>query len=270
VGALLFDEYPIRYWDSWLAPRRRRLFTATTATTAASAAAATAGTAPSPDSEAGLDPSDLTGDAGPAALVESAIDVSPDGKTVYTRWVEYAKPPEIRGDLIAIDVATGKRRFLTHGDAWYDALAVSPNGRYLAATRATFGSPDEASATTLWLVDLTTGEGRDLTPKLDLCRNRRSGRPTPRRSSSLPIATAAWRPCESTWPTAPLLRWSQTARYRTCAPHRTVRPSTPCAPTSRTPPESSASMPTLPINPPSNWPTESPKAASRLAHRWRG
>ena len=28
VGALLFDQYPIRYWDSWLAPRRRRLFTA--------------------------------------------------------------------------------------------------------------------------------------------------------------------------------------------------------------------------------------------------
>jgi dipeptidyl aminopeptidase/acylaminoacyl peptidase len=160
VGALLFDEYPIRYWDSWLAPRRRRLFTAATA--------ATSGTAASPDPEVGLEPSDLTGDAGPAALVESAIDVSPDGKTVYTRWVEYAKPPEIRGDLISIDVATGERRFLTHGDAWYEALAVSPNGRYLAATRVTFGSPDEASETTLWLVDLTTGEGRDLTPRLDL------------------------------------------------------------------------------------------------------
>src|ERR1035437_8564826 len=35
VGALLFDSYPIRYWDEWLAPRRRRLFAATTTAAAA-------------------------------------------------------------------------------------------------------------------------------------------------------------------------------------------------------------------------------------------
>ena len=45
---------------------------------------------------------------------------------------------------------------------------MSPDGRYLVATRVTFGTPDEASDTTLWLVNLATGEGRDLTPTLDL------------------------------------------------------------------------------------------------------
>jgi dipeptidyl aminopeptidase/acylaminoacyl peptidase len=154
VEALLFDEYPIRHWDEWLAPRRRRLF-------AASAAAQLAG------GEEATDPRDLTGDAGPAALVESAIDISPDGKTVYTRWADYSKLPA-PGDLVAIDVATGERRFLTHSEAWYDALKVSPDGRYLVATRVTFGTPELASDVTLWLVDLVTGEGRDLTPELDL------------------------------------------------------------------------------------------------------
>ena len=155
IGALLFDEYPIRHWDEWLAPRRRRLFAAQLA-------------APEADPEARIEPRDLTGDAGPAALVESAIDVSPDGRTIYTRWCDYSKPPAVLGDLVAIDSETGERRFLTHGDAWYEALKVSPNGRFLVATRVTFGTPEVASQTTLWLLDLATGEGRDLTPQLDL------------------------------------------------------------------------------------------------------
>jgi dipeptidyl aminopeptidase/acylaminoacyl peptidase len=155
VGALLFDQYPIRYWDEWLAPRTRRLFTA-------------ALTAPELDPEAKLEPRDLTGDAGPAALVESGIDLSPDGSTLYTRWVDYSKSPMITEDLVAIDGATAERRYLTHGDAWYAAPAVSPNGRCVACLRGTFGSPDEASEITLWLVDAATAEGRDLTPQLDL------------------------------------------------------------------------------------------------------
>jgi len=152
VGALLFDQYPIRYWDAWLAPRRRRLFTAATAGSETSG------------SEAQLEAVDLTGDAGPATLVESAIDISPDGKTVFTRWVDYSEPLRMRADLVAIDVATRERRSFTDGDAWYDSNRVSPDGRYVVAVRSTFGTPDEAAETTLWLVDLATGKGRDLTP----------------------------------------------------------------------------------------------------------
>jgi hypothetical protein len=69
---------------------------------------------------------------------------------------------------VAIDVATGERRFLTHGDAWYAGASASPGGRYVVCIRGTFGSPDEATNCTLWLFDLTTGENRDLTPELDL------------------------------------------------------------------------------------------------------
>ncbi|MGH9003913.1 MAG: S9 family peptidase, partial [Acidimicrobiia bacterium] len=43
-----------------------------------------------------------------------------------------------------------------------------PDGRAAVCVRETFGDPDHAEQMTLWLVDLATGEGRDLTPDLDL------------------------------------------------------------------------------------------------------
>ena len=155
VGALLFDDYPIRYWDSWLAPRRRRLF-------------ATVVPALESDPEARLDPHDLTGPVSGGTILESGISLSPDGKTLYTTWVDYKDSPRIREDLVAIDVTTGERRYLTSGDASYMGPKASPDGKYVACVRGTFGSPDEAMDCTLWLVDLVTGEGRDLTPEMDL------------------------------------------------------------------------------------------------------
>jgi len=153
VVALLFDSYPIRFWDEWLAPRTRRLF-------AAKVDAA--------DPEVRPAPRDLTGAIGPAALLDSQLGISPDGRTLYTTWVDYAESPKITEDLVAIDVETGERRMLTHGDASYTQPKASPGGRYVVCLRSTFGSPDEATNCTLWLFDLTTGENRDLTPEMDL------------------------------------------------------------------------------------------------------
>jgi dipeptidyl aminopeptidase/acylaminoacyl peptidase len=155
VGALLFDSYPVRYWDSWLAPRQRRLFTA-------------AVPALDSDPEKRLDPHDVTGPVSGGTLLESGISISPDGKTVYTTWVDYKDTPRVAEDLVAIDVATGERRYFTQGDASYMNPKASPDGKYVVCLRVTFGSPVEASDCTLWLVDVATGEGRDLTPELDL------------------------------------------------------------------------------------------------------
>jgi dipeptidyl aminopeptidase/acylaminoacyl peptidase len=151
VGALLFEDFPIRFWDHWLAPQRQRIFAATLPA----------------DPEACLEPSDLTGDAGPAFL-EADFDLSPDGRTVATSWFDWSKPPATPCDLVAIDVESGERRKLTPGDAYYGHPVFSPDGRFVVAVRTTFGSPDEAAATTLWLLDLATGVGRELTPTLDL------------------------------------------------------------------------------------------------------
>ena len=65
VGALLFeDDYPIRYWDHWLAPRRRRLFAATMPA----------------DPEAPLAaPRDLQPDVETLTFEETGIALAPDG-----------------------------------------------------------------------------------------------------------------------------------------------------------------------------------------------
>jgi dipeptidyl aminopeptidase/acylaminoacyl peptidase len=151
VGALLFEDYPIRYWDHWLAPQRQRFFAA-----------------PLPaDPEARLEPTDVTGDPGPAFL-ETDFDLSPDGRTIVTSWADWSNMPATPVDLVAIGVETKARRTLAHTGGYFAQPKVSPDGRFVVSVRTTFGTPDQASAKTVWLVDLATGEGRDLTPKLDL------------------------------------------------------------------------------------------------------
>jgi dipeptidyl aminopeptidase/acylaminoacyl peptidase len=153
VGAILFeDDYPIRHWDHWLAPRRRRLFAATLGA----------------DPEAPLTaPLDVQPDVETLTFEETGMALAPDGTFLVVARNDTALLPGIREDLVVIDLATGIARVLTPGDAWYDAPAVSPDGRSVAATRATFGSPDEASRVTLVLVDLATGKQRTLAPDLD-------------------------------------------------------------------------------------------------------
>jgi dipeptidyl aminopeptidase/acylaminoacyl peptidase len=151
VGALLFEDYPIRYWDHWLAPQRARLF----------------GAELPADPEARLEPTDLTGDPGPV-FFETDFDISPDGRTVVTAWSDWSKPPATPTDLVAIELESKARRKLTPGDGYYGAAKFSPDGRFVVCGRATFGTPNEASARTVWLIDLSSGIGRDLTPGLEL------------------------------------------------------------------------------------------------------
>ncbi|HUG47165.1 MAG TPA: S9 family peptidase [Candidatus Limnocylindria bacterium] len=152
VEALLFEEYPIRFWDHYLGPRERHLFAA-----------------PLPsDDERITAPTDLTPDAG-NVLVDTSYDVSPDGATIVTSWRDVSDLTDPRERLVAIDRASGERRFLTELERhWYVQPAISPDGRYVVAVRGHSGDPDTAHQQTLWLIDLQTGEGRDLAPELDL------------------------------------------------------------------------------------------------------
>ena len=153
VTALLFeDDYPVRHWDHWLAPRRRHLFAAELP----------------PGPEARLaDPRDLEPGAATLAFEETGTDITPDGRTVIAARNDTSAIPAIGEDLVAFDVATGEARVLTPGDAWYDAPACSPDGRSVAALRVTRGSPETAQRAWLVVIDLATGEQRTLAPDLD-------------------------------------------------------------------------------------------------------
>lgn len=152
VEALLFEDYPIRWWDHYLGPRERHIFAA-----------------PLPGGDDRIaDATDLTPDAG-NALVDTTFDVTPNGRTIITPWRDNSDLTNPRERLVAIDRETGERRFLTELERhWFVQPACSPDGRYVACVRGSSGDPDNAQQQTLWLIDLSTGEGRGLAPTLDL------------------------------------------------------------------------------------------------------
>ncbi len=152
VEALLFEDYPVRHWDHWLGPRHAHLWAAELAA----------------DPEAQLpEPHDLDPTAAGFTFEEAGFDVSPDGATVVAVRRRPGGFPETYDDLVAYEVASGASRELTHGDAWYAEPAISPDGRTVAALRATFGTRQAAERVSLVLVDLASGAQRTLAPDLD-------------------------------------------------------------------------------------------------------
>ncbi len=154
VAAQLFESYPIRFWDHYVGPRDRRLYRFP-----APAADGPGGDEARPDLELVLDG---TGQH----LDEASFDVTPDGATVLAGWHSRSNYHDLATHLVAVD-PTGGRRTLVAGDVGCHDVRCSPDGRSVVCVLETIGTPDRAEWITLWLVDLATGDGRDLTPGLD-------------------------------------------------------------------------------------------------------
>ena len=149
TSALLHEGYPVRFWDHDLGITEPRIFAAD----------------PPDGPEAPLGPArDLTPEPG-RALDEQDFDALPDGSAVVTGWRTRLPHGRYRDTIVAIDAATGERRTLAADPDHHFAMPrVSPDGRLLACVRASMARPDRPYDLTLWLVDLATGEGRDLAP----------------------------------------------------------------------------------------------------------
>ena len=147
TSALWFEGYPVRHWDHHLAPRAPRLFVADLA----------AGTL-----------RDLTGDAG-RALDEASTTVTPDGTGVVTTWQVELGRGRRRIDLVRIDTASGERHTLRTGEGDHGDPAVSPDGRWVAATWWPRITPERSAASELWLVPLdpAVGPSRRMATGLD-------------------------------------------------------------------------------------------------------
>lgn len=149
VTALLHEGYPVRYWDHDIPATQTRVF----------AADAPDG----PESPLGA-ARDLIPDPG-HALDDQGVAALPDGSAVVTGWRTPGERGTFRDSVVLIDATTGERRTLAAGDDHhFDAPHVSPDGRYVACVRASVTRSDRPDERTLWLVDLTTGDSRDLLP----------------------------------------------------------------------------------------------------------
>jgi dipeptidyl aminopeptidase/acylaminoacyl peptidase len=143
VNAVLYTETPIRFWDHDLGPDELRLY-----------ATKTLGT----DTQ----PRDLTPTPG-RALDEAAFAVSRDGSTVVTAWNDTGEPGYPRAKLVALDTETGERRVLAEAaDALFNEPAISDDGRWAVAVREQDATYDDPPLVSLWLVDVRSGEGREL------------------------------------------------------------------------------------------------------------
>jgi dipeptidyl aminopeptidase/acylaminoacyl peptidase len=152
VTAQLFEAYPIRFWDHYIGPRDQRLYRI-----------------PAPVAgDAGRAEPELVLDGTGRHLDDEIFDVTPDGNTVLAGWHTRSGTTDLAVNLVAVDTATGERRVLGAGDAGHWDVRCSPDGRSAVCVREVIGDPEHAEQMTLWLVDLDTGEGHDLTPDLDL------------------------------------------------------------------------------------------------------
>ncbi|MGW6282171.1 S9 family peptidase [Kribbella sp. NPDC055071] len=139
-SGILHTTSPVTHWDRELGPDELRLQV--------------------------VDGVDLTPDPG-HALVETDCAVAPDGGTVITGWTAPdAGWAQIQ--VVAIDTTTGERWVLADDPAAaFHAMTVSHNGQYVAARRAQVPQPDVPPSQSLVLIDLTTGELRDLVNAAD-------------------------------------------------------------------------------------------------------
>lgn len=139
VNAILYDTFPIRFWDHDLGPRWSRLFRMR-------------GVASNLRSES----EDVTGDA-VNNLEEAGIAVSPDGGLVITTWTRELGKAQHNGELVLI--ADGQRTTITAGDYEFADPQISPDGKRVVAVAEDRGTPERAQRHFLWLGDTSSKGG---------------------------------------------------------------------------------------------------------------
>lgn len=156
VSAILHDTYPIRSWDTDLGPGVDHLLTGTIPALPADAAAATAR----------LELRDLTPDARRGEVAD--FDLARDGSVGVIVWSAPEAGGVRRARLEVVEVASGERRTLLDvAGADLEEPRLSPDARFVACSRWAIHGPEKAIEPTWILVDVATGEHRELAPGWD-------------------------------------------------------------------------------------------------------
>ena len=159
ITAILHESAPVRFWDHDLGPDQPRLFAVDPDQVQETEIGWVGGDkepalADDPEgAERAAHPArlrDLTPEPG-RALDGEAFELTPDGASVVTGWWQWDPAGESHGELVMIDVASGKRRVLLSGPEFdFSDPRVSPDGRFIACLRerhATESRLEEVTAT---------------------------------------------------------------------------------------------------------------------------
>ena len=151
VRAILHESTPVRFWDHDLGAASNRLFVAS----------------PAAGDDADWTLRDLTGHVG-HALDHAAPDLSPDGSTVVTAWEVPEAGGDVRGTVVALDVATGALRTLADDDHHlFGDPRISPDGRTVAMIREGRTTPTTPPTVDVVTVPLAGGPVQVLTAGWD-------------------------------------------------------------------------------------------------------
>jgi len=146
VTAILHETHPVRHWDRDLGPDEQHVFAS--------------GQVPIGDGRLTA-VRDLT--PTPEARVREGLAVSPDGGTVAVGWKVDDAPAASRPSIALISAA-GERTLVEEPDRGFVEPAFAPDGSRLACVREDLGDWDACPHRTIELVELATGERRDLLP----------------------------------------------------------------------------------------------------------
>ena len=145
ITAILHESAPVRFWDHDLGPTSPGCSPSTPTRCRKRRSGGPAGTrnrrwptTPPEGAERAAHPArlrDLTPEPG-RALDGEAFELTPDGASVVTGWWQWDPAGESHGELVMIDVASGKRRVLLSGPEFdFSDPRVSPDGRFIACLR---------------------------------------------------------------------------------------------------------------------------------------
>ncbi len=176
VTALLHEDYPVRHWDHDLGPAWPHVLflpelpTDGPAVDPSSDADPDARARRQDSAEGRVEVRDLTPNAGLTSLGGEDLALSADGTRIArTVDVTAATAGHRRTRIDVVDTGTGETRILAEAEDYdFGQPAFSPDGAYLVCVKERHSSYDEPPDQTLWLIDLATDKGRDLTPDLDL------------------------------------------------------------------------------------------------------
>lgn len=156
VDAILHSGYPVRFWDHDLGPERPNYLRADLPV----------------EEDAPVTPEPISTGIG-AELLEASMHLAPNGQFLLTEWRTAEGQGSSYQGITKIDLDSGEREHLLTPDADYEygLGKISPDSTELVYYRTERSTPDTPGRSTLWLLNLISGESHEIAVGWDRIAN---------------------------------------------------------------------------------------------------